>query len=72
GWRPTLRFDPLVNDPLDPAQSGGDPFDLAEIGVDTARFVRIEDLATQGDAPTAGFDLDAVGVVVHALSESPQ
>ncbi len=63
GWRPTLRYDPEVVRPLDPEMTGGDPFDLADIGVDEARFVRIDDLATDGEGPTAGFDLDAVGFV---------
>lgn len=54
-------------DPTDPASAGGDAFDLAELGVERARFVRITDQsAAQGGsavAPTAGFDLDAVAVV---------
>ena len=63
GWRPTLRYDPEIVRPVDPDVTGGDPFDLADIAVEQARFVRIDDLATEGEAPTAGFDLDAVGYV---------
>lgn len=49
-------------DPLDPAVSGGDHYDLADIGVSHARFVRITD---RGDLTgNAGvFDLDAVAIV---------
>ena len=53
-------------DPTDPALAGGDQFDLADIGVTQARFVRIRDTGTN-DATyagnTGGFDLDAVVVV---------
>ncbi len=63
GWRPVARFDAYAMDPLDPAKTGGDPFDLATIGVASARFVRITDLSASGGPPSAGFDLDAVGAV---------
>lgn len=50
----------------DPRVSGGDPFDLARVGVARARFVRVRDLRTQGLAPpSTGFDLDAIAVL-HA------
>jgi hypothetical protein len=62
GWRPRQAFDPCVV-PLDPAISGGDPFDLADLGVTDIRFVRIRDLAQSGSPSSAGFDLDAVGAV---------
>jgi hypothetical protein len=51
-------------DPLDPAVSGGDLFDLADIGVERARYVRIVDRPDL-DGFDGVFDLDAVGVV-HA------
>lgn len=44
---------------FDPQRSGGDAYDLADIGLSRARFVRVVDLA--GD--DAVFDLDAVSVV---------
>jgi hypothetical protein len=48
--------------PLDPASAGGDPFDLSEIGVGSARFVRITDRPDiEGFAGV--FDLDAVAIV---------
>jgi hypothetical protein len=48
--------------PLDPALSGGDAFDLAEVGLERVRFVRIRDRSNAGVSPSAGFDLDAVGI----------
>jgi hypothetical protein len=63
GWSPTLEFDP--NLPLQPESCGGDAFDLADVGVAEARYVRIVDLDGGGEAPSIGFDLDAVGLVHH-------
>jgi len=64
GWTPTLAYDPFEIVPLDWELTGGDAFDLADVGVERARFVKIEDLETDTTSPTsAGFDLDAVGVV---------
>ena len=53
---------------LDPAVIGGDPFDLADIGVTRAKFVRIVDKGGQACNPasnpkTNGFDLDAIAAV---------
>ncbi len=51
-------------DPLDPKVSGGDTFDLAQLGVSRARFVRVvdrEDLNGQDGV----FDLDAIAIL-HA------
>lgn len=62
GWRPRLQYDACDQVPLDPALCGGDPFDLADLGLAEARYVRVRDLAG-GAAPTAGFDLDSVGAV---------
>lgn len=49
-------------DPTDPSVSGGDQFDLEDIGLEWVRFVRLTDC---GDAvPDGGlFDLDAVAAV---------
>jgi hypothetical protein len=55
---------------LDPAVAGGDAFDLADIGVAHARYVRIVDRTAEScpeagaDKSTSnGFDLDAVAIV---------
>lgn len=66
GWTPTLDFEPPPEGGgLDPEVTGGDAFDLAEIGVERAAFVRIRDLSAGpgGGPPGAGFDLDAVAAV---------
>lgn len=68
GWRPVLA-NPEENDidPLDPETAGGDPYDLSNVGLSSARFVKIvdrEDLTgSQGV-----FDLDAVAIV-HGACE---
>ena len=48
-------------DPTDPLAAGGDAFDLAEIGVARARFVRVVDVAAMNlGGQNTGFDLDAL------------
>jgi hypothetical protein len=64
GWTPTLKFDPLEVLPLDLDVTGGDAFDLADVGASEARFVKIVDLKTlDAGGNSAGFDLDAVGLL---------
>lgn len=64
GVTPTLVYDAATLVPLDPARTGGDGFDLADLGLKHARFVKIHDLRTLPPAgTTSGFDLDAVGLV---------
>jgi hypothetical protein len=64
GWRPTANFDPLTARPLDPQTSGGDGFDLADLGLTAIRYVRLRDLSEAEPIGTGtGFDLDAVGAV---------
>lgn len=66
GVTPTLAYDAATLVPLDPTLSGGDAFDLADVGLKRARFVKIRDLETQPPGgTTSGFDLDAVGAI-HA------
>lgn len=63
GWHPVYA-NPDENDidPTDPTVAGGDAFDLADLGVAEARYVRITDRVDQtGVAGT--FDLDAVSIV---------
>jgi hypothetical protein len=51
-------------DPTDPEVAGGDGFDLADVGLATVGYVRIQDSGANlygGD--TGGFDLDAVAIV---------
>lgn len=65
GYSPVFANGDLGISSVDPAVSGGDTFDLAELGVEEARFVRIRDLQGIGAEPNAGFDLDAIAVL-HA------
>lgn len=63
GWRPVKAFDPYDAVPLDPEVTGGDPFDLADLDLDSASYVRIVGVSDRGTPPKVGFDLDAVGIV---------
>ncbi|HTQ03480.1 MAG TPA: hypothetical protein VMI54_06470 [Polyangiaceae bacterium] len=72
GVTPTLAYDPETTIPLDPSVTGGDVFDLADLGLARARFVKIRDVSFDGSAPTAGFDLDAVGIVNTAPVDSAE
>lgn len=55
-------------DATDVTRAGGDAFDLADVTVTTARFVRIRDSGhNPKDPPGAGFDLDAVAVIHRVL-----
>lgn len=72
GWHPVRSASSNGVSPFDPEKAGGDPFDLADLGVKRARFVRIVDRGL-GECPkspaekvsTVGFDLDAVASVHH-------
>jgi len=58
-------------DPADPNAAGGDAFDLADVGLRRARYVRIRDLGLALGPPSPdsdGFDLDAIAVV-HAAQD---
>jgi len=63
GWHPVYA-NPDTNsiDPTDPAVAGGDAFDLADLGVSRARYVRITDRVDL-TGPNGTFDLDAVSIV---------
>ncbi len=78
GWHPVYSSPTNGISPLDPAVAGGDPFDLAAIGVASARFVRIVDVGVDytqetclagSTVKTNGFDLDAVSIVNAALAD---
>jgi hypothetical protein len=67
GVEPVYASDENGIDPTDPAQAGGDRFDLAEIGLTRACYVRIEDsgenLHDGAHSTSGGFDLDAIAIV---------
>jgi hypothetical protein len=58
--------------PTDPAVSGGDSFDIGQLGATSVRYVRIHDVGTAacsgaGGPGSNGFDLDAIAVIHAAL-----
>lgn len=64
-------------DPAEPSVAGGDAFDLADVGLDSVRYVRIRDVTAIvkenrahpfWDATLNGFDLDAVVAAHHAAA----
>lgn len=66
GWQPVLASRENGVDPLDPEKAGGDAFDLAEVGLSSARYVKIRDISDYGGGGTAGFDLDGAAVIHSA------
>lgn len=60
GRSPTLANPdhPEIN-AFDPNEAGGDAFDLADVGLESAQFVRVSDIPED----EMGFDLDAVALV---------
>ena len=64
GVNPVLSHPDNELDPTDPVQAGGDAFDLEDIGVDRAVFLRIRDTGlNEYLGISGGFDLDAVSIV---------
>jgi hypothetical protein len=77
GREPVLSNSANAIDPLDPSVSGGDHFDLAEVGLAWAAYVRITDPGAAIPDPgnlvpggnKGGFDLDAIAAL-HACDPS--
>ena len=77
GQTPVLSSPDNDIDPLDPSVSGGDQFDLADVGLPWAAYVRITDPGAAIPDPgnqlpggnQAGFDLDAIAAL-HACDPS--
>ena len=66
GVSPVLASRDNGVDPTDPKAAGGDAFDLADIGVKRARFVRVTDTGkNEYEGKTGGFDLDAITAIHH-------
>ncbi|MCB9667710.1 MAG: hypothetical protein H6715_06310 [Myxococcales bacterium] len=69
GWHPTYAHPDNSISPFDPETAGGEAFDLAELGLAQARYVRIRDLNNTGfGGNTSGFDLDAISVIHPACA----
>jgi hypothetical protein len=70
GWHAVYSAPGNGISPVDPLHAGGDPYDLKDLGLASARFVRIRDIGgtvcptDPASKPTNnGFDLDAVAIV---------
>ena len=70
GWHPVYSAPGDGISPVDYPTCGGDGFDLADLGVTHARYVRIRDMASETcptdpsqKTNTLGFDLDGIGIV---------
>ena len=63
GITPVLSHPNNCIDATDPTLAGGDSLDLADIGMESARYIKITDAGISG---LGGFDLDAA-VVLHTL-----
>jgi hypothetical protein len=63
GWHSVLaNADTNSIDATDASVAGGDPFDLADLGLSWARYVRIDDIP-EAEGGSGTFDLDAVAIV---------
>ena len=72
GWHPIYSNPDNGISPFDPVAAGGDVFDLADIGVKRAKFIRIRDMnRVCSGAPTAGFDLDAISIINAEDADCP-
>jgi hypothetical protein len=73
GWHPVYSAPGSGISPVDPATAGGDVYDLADVGLTHARYIRIRDMGSvacpeAGAKPTnVGFDLDAIAIVHAAM-----
>ena len=59
GITPVLSHPDNCIDARDPYTAGGDSFDLADVGLDSAKYIRIQDVSGE----IGGFDLDAISIV---------
>jgi hypothetical protein len=59
GITPVLSHPDNCIDARDPFSAGGDAFDLADIGLESAKYIRIKDVSGE----IGGFDLDAIAIV---------
>ena len=66
GITPVLSHPDNCIDATDPDVAGGDAFDLADVGLDQARYLRVVDSAVSGPG---GFDLEAISIVGGAVAE---
>ena len=70
GWHPVLSSPGSGISPVDYPACGGDGFDLADLGITHARYVRIRDMGSETcssdpskQTNTLGFDLDGMAIL---------
>jgi hypothetical protein len=68
GWHPVFSAPGNGVSSVDPSTAGGEAYDLADLGLTQARFVRVRDRSSfacegQPRPNNLGFDLDAVAIV---------
>jgi hypothetical protein len=68
GWHPVYSAPGNGISPVDPVTAGGEAYDLSEVGLTKARFVRIRDKSNmtcegQPQPQNLGFDLDAIAIL---------
>ncbi len=68
GWHAVYSAPGNGISPVDPATAGGEAYDLADVGLAHARYVRIRDKSNEtcpdaGGSNADGFDLDAISIV---------
>ncbi len=69
GWNPVYSSTSNRISPFDIANAGGDHFDLADLDIGVAHYIKIRDAGTEGFGTSVGFDLDAISVV-HGVRET--
>lgn len=66
GWHAVFSHPDNAISPIDVANAGGDAFDLRDVGLTHARYVRIRDTKVRAcieGQNSGGFDLDAIAIV---------
>jgi hypothetical protein len=70
GWKPVLSSPENGISPFDVARAGGEAYDLADVGLSRARFVRVRDVGKvkcpadpSQKTTNVGYDLDAIAIV---------
>lgn len=75
GTNPTIGN----RNPFNSSESGGNSFDLSDIGIDSVKYIKIEDITKRilddtnhnnYDPTLSGFDLDAVAIINSTLNVS--
>ena len=70
GWKPVYSNPQNGISPFDPAKAGGEAYDLADVGMTQAKYVRITDKQSSmcpsdpmKKTTNLGYDLDAIALI---------